>query len=134
MSELGLAGHLDFALVLLGVGVVGGYVAGLFGIGGGIVLVPAFVTIFPRFGTDHAVLMHSAVGTCLALIVPGALMSARKQRQQGNLDVDVLRSWLPGIVAGIVVGVLLIRAFPTTALKVIFVVFLLSGRSVWMIE
>lgn len=127
MAELGLQGQLFYVLILIAVGVLGGYVAGLFGIGGGIVLVPAFVTVFPYFGASHAVLMHAAVGTCLALIVPGAVMSARKQHQQGNLDVSVLRSWLPPVCIGIVIGALLMRVFPTVALKLLFVVFLLSA-------
>ena len=127
LVELGLQDHLHFALILIAVGILGAYVAGLFGIGGGIVLVPAFVTIFPHFGAAHAVIMHTAVGTCLALIVPGAIMSARRQHEQGNLDLALLRSWLPGICAGIVVGSLLMSLFPTTALKLFFVVFLLSA-------
>ena len=127
MAELGLQGHLHFALILIAAGILGAYVAGLFGIGGGVVLVPAFVTIFPHFGTAHAVLMHTAVGTCLALIVPGAIMSARRQHKQGNLDMALLRSWLPGICVGIVVGSLLMPLFPTAALKLFFVIFLLSA-------
>jgi len=127
MAELGLQGHLYYLLILVAVGVLGGYVAGLFGIGGGFVLVPAFVTVFPYFGTSHAVLMHAAVGTCLALIVPGAVMSARKQHEQGNLDLQVLRSWLPPVCAGIVIGALLMRVFPTMALKLLFVAFLLCA-------
>ena len=75
-AELVSRGHIYFVLILVVVGVFGGYVAGLFGIGGGVVLVPTFVTLFPYFGTSHDVLMHAAVGTCLALIVPGAMMSA----------------------------------------------------------
>jgi uncharacterized membrane protein YfcA len=109
MVELGLEGYISYVLVLIAVGVIGGYVAGLFGIGGGVVLVPAFVSVFPNFGASHDVLMHSAVATCLALIVPGAVMSTRKQHQQGNLDVTLLRSWLPAIIVGIVVGVVLMR-------------------------
>ena len=127
MAELGLEGYAYYVLVLIAVGVIGGYVAGLFGIGGGIVLVPAFVTVFPYFGTSHDVLMHSAVGTCLALIVPGAVMSTRKQHQQGNLDPALLRSWLPSVIVGIVVGAVLVKSFPTTALKLLFVAFLMSA-------
>lgn len=127
MAELGLQGHLYYVLILIAVGVLGGYVAGLFGIGGGVVLVPVFVTVFPYFGASHAVLMHAAVGTCLALVVPGAVMSARKQHQQGNLDLRLLRSWLPPVCVGIVIGALLVRVFPTIALKLLFVAFLLSA-------
>ena len=127
LVELGLQGNLYFVLLLIAVGALGGYVAGLFGIGGGMVLVPAFVTILPHFGVSHAVLMHVAVGTCLALIVPGAVMSARKQHQQGNLDIWLLRSWLPPICVGIVIGALLMGVVPTTALKLLFVLFLSSA-------
>ena len=104
LAELASHGHTYYIVLLIVVGVFGGYVAGLFGIGGGVVLVPTFVTLFPYFGTSLAVLMHAAVGTCLALIVPGALMATRKQQQQGNLDLALLRSWLPAVCIGIVVG------------------------------
>ena len=127
LADGGLHGHLYFVPVLIAVGVVAGYVAGLFGIGGGVMLVPAFVTVFPFVGTSHAVLMHSAVGTCLALIVPGAIMSSRKQYQQGNLELPLLRSWLPAVSVGIVLGALLMRVFPTLALKLLFVIFLLCA-------
>jgi len=93
MAELSVSAYVYYFLILIGVGALAGYVAGRFGIGGGFVLVPAFVTVFPYFGTSHEVLMHAAVGTCLAVIVPGAVMSARKQYQQGNLDIRLLRSW-----------------------------------------
>ena len=134
VAELVSQGHIYFVLILIVVGVFGGYVAGLFGIGGGVVLVPTFVTLFPYFGTSHAVLMHAAVGTCLALIVPGALMSTRKQHQQGNLDLGVLRSWLPAVCVGIVVGALLMGAIPTTVLKVFFVAFLLFSTIYALVE
>lgn len=124
MAELGIQGHAIYLLALVCVGVLGGFVAGLFGIGGGFVLVPAFVTVFPYFGTSHAVLMHAAVGTCLALIVPGAVMSTREQHRQGNLDTVLLRSWLPAVCIGIVIGAALMRVVPTTALKLLFVAFL----------
>ena len=134
MADLGLQGYLHYVTILVAVGVIGGYVAGLFGIGGGIVLVPAFVTVFPYFGASHDVLMHSAVGTCLALIVPGAVMSARKQHQQGNLDLALLRKWLPPVCVGIGIGALLMRVFPTTALKLLFVAFLLSATVYALLE
>ncbi len=134
MAELASQGHICFILVLIVVGVFGGYVAGLFGIGGGVVLVPTFVTLFPYFGTSHDVLMHAAVGTCLALIVPGALMSTRKQHQQGNLDLALLRSWLPAVCLGIVLGALLVGFIPTTALKVFFVAFLLFSTIYALVE
>jgi uncharacterized protein len=134
LAELASQGHIYFILLLIVVGVFGGYVAGLFGIGGGVVLVPAFVTVFPYFGTSHSVLMHAAVGTCLALIVPGALMSSRKQLQQGNLDLRLLRSWLPAVCVGIVIGALLMRTVPTTVLKLFFVVFLLCVTIYALVE
>jgi hypothetical protein len=64
-----------YALILVAVGVVSGFAAGLFGIGGGVILVPTFLVLFPRFGAGPTVVMHCAVGTCLALVVPAAIMS-----------------------------------------------------------
>src|SRR5262245_55946839 len=71
-------------------GLASGFVSGLFGVGGGIVRVPLFVYLLPLFGVPHAVLMHVAVGTSIALVLPSAAASTRKQLALGNLDVAFL--------------------------------------------
>jgi uncharacterized protein len=64
-----------FALV----GLASGFASGLFGIGGGIVRIPIFVYLLPLFGVAQPVLMHVAVGTSMALVLPSAVASTRKQ-------------------------------------------------------
>ena len=78
-----------FALV----GVGSGFVSGLFGIGGGIVRIPLF-------GVAHSVMMHVAVGTSMALVLPSAIASTRKQLALGNLDLSFFRTWAVGILIG----------------------------------
>lgn len=65
-----------FALV----GLASGFASGLFGIGGGIVRIPIFIYLLPLFGVAHPVLMHVAVGTSMALVLPSAVASTRKQQ------------------------------------------------------
>jgi uncharacterized protein len=68
-------------------GLASGFSSGLFGIGGGIVRIPIFVYLLPLFGVPSPVLMHVAVGTSMALVLPSALASTRKQLALGNLDL-----------------------------------------------
>ncbi|MEM7434754.1 MAG: sulfite exporter TauE/SafE family protein [Myxococcota bacterium] len=104
--------------------IVVGFASGLFGISGGAILVPLFLTVFPRFGVSEAVVMHSAVGTCLALGVPASIASTRKHHSLGNLEVGFLRGWLPWVALGTLGGALTIELLRTRDLKIIFTVYL----------
>ena len=75
-----------FALV----GLASGFASGLFGIGGGIVRIPIFIYLLPLFGVAHPVLMHVAVGTSMALVLPSAVASTRKQLALGKFRLGVL--------------------------------------------
>lgn len=118
---------LYFVIFLLIAGVAAGYVGGLFGIGGGTLLVPIFLTIFPYFHTAHTVVMHVAVGTSLALLIPNTAMSAYKQYKAGNIDFTLLKRWMPFIVIGAVIGVSIIKFIPTLYLKIIFACYLYAS-------
>ena len=107
-------------------GLASGFASGLFGIGGGIVRVPIFVYLLPLVGIPHAVMMHVAVGTSIALVVPSAMASTRKQLALGNLDLRYFRTWAVGILAGVVIGLAVLRFVSTEALQVIFALFMLS--------
>lgn len=98
---------LPFALVLLLTGAAAGLLAGLLGVGGGIVIVPVLYLLFPWLGVDESVRMHLAVGTSLATILPTSIMSARSHHKRGSLDWSLLKSVAPGIVLGVVGGSLL---------------------------
>ena len=119
-------GIIDLYLViaLIVAGAVAGYTGGLFGIGGGTVLVPLFITVFPFVNTAHAAVMHNAVGTSLALLVPNTMMAFRKQYKMGNIDPSLLKRWLPFIIVGAVIGVSVVKFIPTLYLKIIFAVYL----------
>ena len=107
-------------------GLASGFVSGLFGVGGGIVRVPLFVYLLPLFGVPHAVLMHVAVGTSIALVLPSALASTRKQLALGNLDLAYFRTWAIGLLAGVLIGVVLLPFISTEVLQAIFAAFMLA--------
>ncbi|KJS45490.1 MAG: membrane protein [Rhodospirillaceae bacterium BRH_c57] len=96
-----------FAGVLVLTGAVAGVLAGLLGVGGGIVIVPVLFNLFPFLGIDEAVRMHLAVGTSLATIIPTSIMSARAHDRRGSIDRDLLRSWGPAVFVGVVAGTVL---------------------------
>jgi uncharacterized membrane protein YfcA len=111
-----------FALV----GLASGFVSGLFGVGGGIVRIPLFVYLLPLFGVAQPVLMHVAVGTSIALVLPSALASTRKQLALGNLDLAFLRTWAPGIFVGALIGTVLLPLASTEMLQAIFAAFMVT--------
>lgn len=103
-DPLWLAG---LALAMAATGLVSGTLAGLLGIGGGIVIVPMLFNVLPLFGIPEAVQMKLAVGTSLATIIPTSIQSARKHFAKGTMDVPLLRSLVPSIGAGVLIGTIL---------------------------
>ncbi len=98
---------LALALAMGATGLFSGLLAGLLGVGGGIVIVPVLFTVFPFFGIPEGVQMKLAVGTSLATIIPTSLVSARKHFAKGTMDVALLRSLAPSIALGVLAGTLL---------------------------
>jgi uncharacterized membrane protein YfcA len=111
-----------FALV----GLASGFASGFFGIGGGIVRIPVFVNLLPLFGVAQPVLMHVAVGTSMALVLPSALASTRKQFALGNLDLAFFRTWALGIFVGALIGTELVPLASTEVLQAIFAAFMVT--------
>lgn len=103
----GIWSLIPFAFVLLATGGCAGILAGLLGVGGGIVIVPVLYLLFPVVGVDDSVRMHLAVGTSLSTIIPTSIMSARAHFKKGGLDPVLLRSLAPGIVLGVLAGTIL---------------------------
>ncbi|HEV7372303.1 sulfite exporter TauE/SafE family protein [Arenibaculum sp.] len=101
-------------------GMVGGILAGLLGVGGGIVIVPVLYQILELMNVDPGIRMHLAVGTSLAVIVPTAFISARSHARRGSVDTGLLRSWGPAILVGVLAGTLLAGALDGTVLTAIF--------------
>lgn len=105
---------------MLGAGVVAGFAAGLFGIGGGFVVVPALFAVLPLLGAQPGELAHVAIGTSLATIVVTSLRSVQAHARRNAVDFDVLRSWAPWIVGGVGIGVVLAAHVPGHGLALIF--------------
>jgi uncharacterized membrane protein YfcA len=105
------------ALALIASGFVMGFLAGLFGIGGGAILVPALYEAFRAIGIEQSVLMHLCLGTSLAVMIPTTITSFRSHRARGTVDEAFLRRVAPWIVAGVVVGALIARVAPSRTLQ-----------------
>ncbi|NQY81463.1 MAG: sulfite exporter TauE/SafE family protein [Alphaproteobacteria bacterium] len=109
---------------LMGFGVFSGLIAGMFGGGGGVVLVPGFLLIFHLFDlTDLP--MHVAIATSLGNIVFTSVRSALSHHRRGNIDLVAVRAIIPGIVVGSVFGAFLADHFSTDRLQLFFAVMML---------
>jgi uncharacterized membrane protein YfcA len=113
---------LPFAGVLLVAGAGAGIIAGLLGVGGGIVVVPVLFHLFTSLGVDEAVRMQVAVGTSLATIVATAWSSTRAHYLRGTVDLTFLRSYGPVIVAGVLLGSAIASMVKGPALTSVFAV------------
>ena len=111
---------LPLALPLLAAGAFAGVVAGLLGIGGGLVLVPVLFHLLGHVGVADAVRIKVAVGTSLATIVATAWSSASAHWRRGNVDAAFLKSYGPVIVAGVLAGTALASQLRGPVLTAIF--------------
>ena len=119
-------------------GVVTGVLAGLFGIGGGALIVPVLYEVFRILNVPDAVRFQLSVGTSLAIIVPTNVLSYRVHRNKGAVMMDVVRVWAVPSVAGVVAGSAIAAIAPAAVLKIAFVSVgsviafkLLVGRESW---
>src|ERR1700676_2248916 len=100
IAGLNVAELLQLALLLVAVGALAGFFAGVFGIGGGAILVPVFYECFRLAGVPLEVRMPLCVGTSLAIIIPTSIRSYRAHYARGAVDMEILRVWwLPGLLA-----------------------------------
>ena len=127
-----------FAVVLLGTGLVAGFLAGLLGVGGGIVIVPVLFNLFDLLGFDESITIHLAVGTSLATIIPTSIRSLNAHAKKGAVDANVLKSWAPGMIVGVIVGAAIAGYVDSRALIAVFAVVALLvalhmafGRDSW---
>lgn len=120
MNEL-----LLLALAMLATGAVGGVLAGLFGIGGGIVIVPALDAALSAVGTDPAIRMHVAVATSLATIIPTSIASSRAHHRRQSVDHALVRRWAVFVLLGAIAGAWLASRLHSNVLAAVFAVFAL---------
>jgi len=106
--------------LLLLAGAFAGVLAGLLGVGGGIVVVPALYHIFSYLDVADEVRMHLAVGTSLATIIPTSIRSVMAHHHRGSFDRGLFNQWVPGIVIGVLLGTWLANLAEFQTLTLIF--------------
>ncbi len=116
---------MEILVLYLAVGAVAGVLAGLLGVGGGLVIVPALMFSFQAQGFEPAVLMHMAVGTSLLTIVFTSLSSIRAHHRRGAVIWALVRRLAPGIVVGGLLGAAIADLMPGEILRRVFAVFVL---------
>lgn len=135
------AGELALLVVALGAaGALTGLLAGVFGVGGGAVVVPVLYELFRFLSVPEEARMPLAVGTSLAVIIPTSIRSFRAHRAHGKVDDSVLKRWAVPVVLGVIAGSAIARYAPASLFKLVFVVVagvsairLLFGRDNWKV-
>ncbi len=124
--------------MLLAIGAFAGVVAGLLGVGGGIILVPALYYAFASLGYESDGLMQICVATSLATIIVTSVRSTLSHHKKGAVDWAILRGWAPGIAIGAGLGVLLASGLKSQSMMLIFGglgvsigLYMAFGRSQW---
>jgi len=111
----------ELALMLVAVGALSGFFAGIFGIGGGAILVPVFYECFRLAGVPLEVRMPLCIGTSLAIIIPTSIRSFRAHHARGAVDLEILKTWWLPVVIGVIAGSLTARYAPERLFKIVFV-------------
>jgi uncharacterized membrane protein YfcA len=109
------------AAVIVAGGVLAGFLAGLFGIGGGAIIVPVLYEVFRIIGVPDDIRMQLCVGTSLAIILPTTIRSYVAHRARGAVLTDVLRIWMVPMVAGVAFGALIATFAPQAVFKIAFI-------------
>ncbi len=110
------------ALAIVIAGVITGLLAGLFGIGGGAVIVPVLYEVFRLLGVPEEVRMQLCVGTSIAIIVPTTIRSYLAHREKGLVIPQVIRLWAAPAVLGVVCGAVIASFAPAGVFKIAFVI------------
>jgi uncharacterized membrane protein YfcA len=126
---LDVAELVKLALLLVAVGALSGFLAGLFGIGGGAILVPVFYECFRLAGVPLEVRMPLCIGTSLAIIIPTSISSFRAHYLRGAVDMKILRQWWLPVVIGVIAGGITARYAPERLFKVVFVMVAYSAAT-----
>ena len=129
---------IQMGIFLLVIGAFAGVLAGLLGVGGGIVLVPAFFYAFAALGYDSPQLMQMCLATSLATIIVTSARSVMAHHRKGAVEWDILKTWAPGIAIGALIGVLVVASLRSDTLQAIFgtlaalvALYMIFGKSAW---
>src|ERR1700710_1451002 len=121
IAGLNVSELLELAGLLVAVGALAGFLAGVFGIGGGAILVPVFYECFRLAGVPLEARMPLCIGTSLAIIIPTSIRSYRAHRARGAVDTEILKSWWLPILIGVIAGSVTARYAPERLFKIVFV-------------
>jgi uncharacterized protein len=132
---------LILAAALFVTGLVSGTLAGLLGVGGGIVMVPVLYYVFGFIDIiDEKAIMHMSVGTSLAAMIPTSIRSAMAHRAKNNVDEDLFKRWALPVIAGAILGILVAAFVKGPVLMIVFATFALLvalymgfGKEQWRI-
>lgn len=108
---------METLLIFAATGAAAGLLAGLFGVGGGLIMVPALAFVLPWQGVGPAVVMQVAIGTSLAVISATSVSSALAHHRRGGVLWPVLARFAPGLAAGAIAGAFAAHALPGTVLQ-----------------
>ena len=117
---------LMLALALLAAGAMVGFLAGLFGVGGGTVVVPILYQVFLALGVPDELRMPLCAGTSLALIIPTSIASFTTHRRAQAADLALLKVWTVPIIAGAIGGTIAARYAPAAMFKTVFILVALA--------
>ncbi len=126
---------------LLLAGAATGVLAGVFGVGGGILIVPVLYELFRATGVAEEVRMPLAIGSSLAIIIPTSIRSFRAHYAKGAVDLGLLKAWALPVVLCVIAGTLVARIAPPMLFKALFIgiasftcIRLLFARDSWVLK
>ena len=125
---------LFFLLIMAVTAVFAGFFAGFFGIGGGIITVPCLFYIFGAVGIDKSFIMHLAVGTSFAIIVPTAIMSVFTHYKHQAVDFNIIKTYGIFVVIGVIIGTFFAASMQTKSLVLFFsiIIYLLAINLIFL--
>jgi uncharacterized membrane protein YfcA len=121
IAGLSLPELAELAALLVATGALAGFLAGIFGVGGGAVLVPVLYECFRIAGVPLDARMPLCIGTSLAIIIPTSIRSWRAHARRGGVDMAILKQWALPVLFGIVLGSVIARYAPERLFKYVFV-------------
>jgi len=110
------------ALAILIAGIITGLLAGLFGIGGGTIIVPVLYEVFRLLGVPDEVRMQLCIGTSIAIILPTTLRSYHAHREKGLVIPGIIRMWAVPAVIGVACGAVIAAFAPSEVFKIAFII------------
>ena len=121
IAGLHLSQLIELAVLLVATGALAGFLAGIFGIGGGAVLVPVLYECFRLAGVPVDALMPLCIGTSLAIIIPTSIRSWQAHHKRGSVDMEILKKWALPVLIGVIAGSVIARYAPERLFKYVFV-------------